>query len=122
MFAFRHASISNPHAIVSLRFAPSCVHFDLFTQFYLFIFGSRRRPRAILHHFMSALCNQPLPFSTIAVAAAAAAVVATTISERPVKKNIDEMGQMDSECFNIIHIENHSFRVFHFGYDLLTRN
>lgn len=71
---------------------------------------------------MSALCNQPLPFSTIAVAAAAAAVVATTISERPVKKNIDEMGQMDSECFNIIHIENHSFRVFHFGYDLLTRN
>lgn len=83
VFAFRHASLQpSCHCVSLIRFdsirLDVCVHFDLFAQFYLFIFGRRRRPRAIL------LCNQPPPSS--AIAAAAVVVVATTISEKPVKE------------------------------------
>lgn len=94
----------------------------LLTQFYLFIFSSRHRPRAILHHFISILVVR-IPYYRRRRRH-------NHNSKKPVVRVVE--GEREKKSWwngtngfwtlRLVHIENHSFCVFHFGYDLLTRN
>lgn len=89
-------------------------------SFYLFIFSSRRRPTAIAPFHIYSVGAHPV--SPSSPSSPPPPPQPQCRKSSVTKRKSWWNGTNGFRTLRLVHIEYHSFRVFHFGYDLLTRN